>query len=264
MDIQQTKKINLLSSPTEYFMADEWHKFAKPDHFWMKWRFDILKKNIPKEFFWGKTLEIGCGNGIAKDQIESYYGCVVSGCDLNISALRDSIPGEGELYLYDINQRCANFKEEFSTLLLFDVLEHIKDPVNFLKSAAFHLKPGGRIIINVPAFQLFYSQYDKVAGHLKRYNILLLNKELQLAGFSVERSTYWGLSMVPLILIRKLTLCFVTNKKVIKVGFHPNSKLINYILELFRKCECVFFTKLYLGTSLLVIAQKKLNKLNCE
>lgn len=256
MDIGQTKKINLLSSPTEYFMADEWYRFAKPEHFWMQWRFDILRKNIPKDFIWGKTLEIGCGNGIAKHQIENHYGCAVSGCDLNISALRDSIPGEGELYFYDINQRRVNFKEEFSALFLFDVLEHIKDPVNFLKSAAFHLKPGGRMIINVPAFQLFYSRYDKAAGHLKRYNMWSLNKELQLAGFNVERFTYWGLSMVPLILLRKLILCFVTNKQAIKVGFQPNSRITNYILQLLRKCECAFFPKLYLGTSLLVIAQK--------
>lgn len=257
MDTQQTENINFLSSPAEYYMSDEWYQIAKPDHFWMKWRFDILKKIIPKDFIWGRTLEIGCGNGIIGNQIEGHYGCIVSGCDLNASALRNAIPGKGELYFYDINQKYVNFKEEFSTVLLLDVLEHVKDSVNFLKSAAFHLKPGGRIIIDVPAFQLFYSQYDKIVGHLRRYSILSLNRELQLAGFSIERSTYWGLSMVPLILIRKLILRFVSDKQAIKVGFQPNSKLVNYILQLLGKCECVFFPKLFLGTSLLVIAQKK-------
>jgi len=253
---QQTKKICFLSPPAEYSMADEWHEFAKQDHFWMKWRFNILQKIIPKDFIWGKTLEVGCGNGIVMSQIEKYYGCIVSGCDLNISALRNASSGKGDLYFYDIDRKYADFKEEFSTMLLFDVLEHMKDPVNFLKSAAFHIKPGGRLIIDVPAFQLFYGRYDRMVGHYKRYDIPSLNKELRLAGFSIERSTYWGLSMVPLILARKLALCFVSDEQAIKIGFLPDSELVNHILWLLGKCECALFPKLFLGTSLLVVAQK--------
>ena len=93
LDTQQTEKIYFLSPPTEYSMGNEWHEFAKQGHFWMKWRFNILQKIIPKDFIWGKTLEIGCGNDIVMSQIEKYYGCIVSGCDLNISALRNASSG---------------------------------------------------------------------------------------------------------------------------------------------------------------------------
>jgi SAM-dependent methyltransferase len=238
-------------------MDDEWYQIAQPEHFWMKWRFDILKRFIPNDFTWGKTLEVGCGYGIAGKQIEDHYGCTVSGCDLNISALRNAVPSKGKHYFYDINQRHANLKENFDTVLLLDVLEHIESPVDFLKSAAFHIKPSGRIILNTPAIQLFYSRYDRAMGHLRRYSIPALSKELRLAGFSITCSTYWGLSMVPLILARKLVLCFVSDKQTIRVGFRPACKLVNHNLELCRRFECAFFPRTFFGTSLLVMAQKK-------
>ena len=66
-----------------------------------------------------------------------------------------------------------------------DVLEHIEEPERFLRSVFFHLSPTGRLIINVPALQIFYSKYDTLVGHLRRYDINFLRQELELAGFEI-------------------------------------------------------------------------------
>jgi len=251
------QKIIFLSPQSDCFMADEWYQFATSDHFWMNWRFEALKRIIPKDFKWGKTLEVGCGTGVLRKQIETFYGCTVVGCDLNLNALQMTIESMSPLYFYNIHQRHEDFRENFSTILLLDVLEHIEDPVTFLNSVSFHLNKGGRLIINVPAIQILYSPYDKVAGHIRRYNISNIENELHSASFRIERATYWGMSLIPLLMIRKFILRFFREDKIIQVGFQPSSPLIDRVLRFIMRIEYAIFSKPPAGTSLLVIAQKE-------
>ena len=223
-------EIAFLSPFAEYSMADEWHRFASIDHFWMRWRFEVLKKLLPEGFTWGKTLEIGCGNGVAREQIENHYGCAVSACDLNLHALHSILPGSGQLYYYNIHDKNKQLEGRFSTIVLLDVLEHVDEPAEFLKSAAFHLEKGGNIIVNVPAFQFLYSRYDRAMGHFKRYAIASLTKEMGQAGMEMKTFTYWGLSMIPLLMVRKLVMCFIREDKIIKTGFQPGSRFLNRLL----------------------------------
>ncbi len=251
------QKITFLSPPSDCFMANEWYEFATSDHFWIKWRFEALRRIIPKDYIWGRTLEIGCGTGVVREQIEKYYNCTVTGCDLNLKALQMANGYTGPMYFYNIHQRHEDFRESFSTILLMDVLEHIEEPVTFLESVSFHLKPGGRLIINVPALQCLYSQYDKVGGHIRRYNIPSLKNELYLTGFSLESAAYWSLSLIPLLMIRKYILCFYRKDQIIKIGFQPVSPLIDFILRSLMRIEYLIFSKPPIGTSLIAVARKE-------
>lgn len=249
--------IEFLSKPSDCFMADEWFEFAQGDHFWIQWRFDSIRKLLPSSYDWGKAFDIGCGNAVVRSQIEQYYGCTVDGCDLNLSALREALPGQGSLYFYNVHEQQECFREKFKTICLLDVLEHIKDAVGFLDSVKAHLRKDGRVIINVPAFQFFYSAYDEVQGHVKRYNFSLLQEELQAAGFIIEKGMYWGMSMVPIIFLRKFIVKFIPKKKIMSVGFQPQNLFINFIFQSLRRLECAIFTRVPFGTSLMVIARKQ-------
>src|SRR5207249_3972828 len=52
---------------------------------------------------------------------------------------------------------------------MFDVVEHIKDDVGFLKQARSYLQPGGRLYLTVPAYQALWSGEDVYAEHFRRY-----------------------------------------------------------------------------------------------
>ena len=238
-------------------MADNWYDFVTPSHFWIQWRFAVIRKLLPKSNDWGNILDIGCGNGAFGQQIASHYGILASGCDLNEKALRNISHGYDHIYFYNIHQRNAEFEGYFSTILLMDVLEHIENPVNFLESASYHLSPDGKIIINVPAIQMLYSKYDTVAGHVKRYQLTTITTELTRAGFHIESAGYWGLALVPLLLIRKWVLNFFDDKDVIEIGFQPNSQIIRQLLNLLMFVETKLFARTVIGSSLLVIARKK-------
>lgn len=83
------------------------------------------------------------------------------------------IPAESIDYIYSLN-----------------VLEHIKDDLGTLKDLYQKLKPGGRLFLYVPAFDILYSSMDKKVGHLRRYRISGLTRLLSAAGFAKEKAVY--------------------------------------------------------------------------
>jgi SAM-dependent methyltransferase len=249
--------ITFLSPPIDFQMADEWYELATAEHFWFQWRFRAIQKMLGKEGLAEPVLEIGCGSGVVRGQIEGHYGVSVEGCDVNLAALRQARPGRGGLYFYDIHQRRPEWQQFFASMVLLDTLEHIHDTRQFLESIAFHLRPGGVLLINVPALQSLYSRYDVAAGHVKRYTTAVLRQELQSAGFSLVRSAYWGFSLLPVAFARKTALRFSRSDQVIRDGFQPASRLSDGFLRTLMRLECGLGLTPPLGTSLMALARKE-------
>ncbi|MGD0370281.1 MAG: class I SAM-dependent methyltransferase [Candidatus Dormibacteria bacterium] len=72
----------------------------------------------------------------------------------------------------------------------FDVLEHIEDDVHCLELWHRKLRPGGRILVYVPAFPVLYSSMDRHIGHYRRYRLRSLRVKCRAAGFAVDRAVY--------------------------------------------------------------------------
>lgn len=72
----------------------------------------------------------------------------------------------------------------------FDVVEHIADEAALLTELRRILRPGGRLLVSVPAYQWAWSSHDVAAGHYRRYTRPRLVAALQAAGFDTERVTY--------------------------------------------------------------------------
>jgi SAM-dependent methyltransferase len=71
-----------------------------------------------------------------------------------------------------------------------NVLEHIDDDAGALAELHRVLKPGGRLLLYVPAFMVLYSAMDRRVGHLRRYRKAPLADLVRRAGFSVEDVRY--------------------------------------------------------------------------
>lgn len=61
-------------------------------------------------------------------------------------------------------------EDRFDTVLLFDGLQRAQDPKNLLANVAAGLRPGGKVLIKVPADISLYGSTDKAAGHLRRFS----------------------------------------------------------------------------------------------
>lgn len=78
----------------------------------------------------------------------------------------------------------------YSAAVSYNVLEHIEDHVGALRSIAQLVRPGGRVIIIVPAFMFAMSPVDIATGHVRRYTKKTLSAAMTDAGLEVEKVHY--------------------------------------------------------------------------
>jgi len=220
-------------------MADHWYEIASLDHFWVRRRFEVLQRLAGEEIRAATEMaEIGCGNGLLQRQIEDTLQKGVTGFDLNEYALKRNISRRSKVCCYDIFQRDANLRQRFDVIFLFDVLEHLADEGKFLDAVCFHLAPRGRLLLNVPAEQWAFSAYDVAAGHQRRYSFATLDASAKASGLHVENWTYWGLSLLPALALRKLWLLGRTQQsQIIAAGFDTRGSALNEALGFVSRCE---------------------------
>src|SRR6266849_5325801 len=186
---EKATPIEYLSNPSPVNMGDWWFDVANTEHFWIRRRFEVMRRLVGSALHGGTRLaEIGCGNGLLQRDIEDHYGIPVSGFELNELALKKNVSRRSPLYCYDIHQRDSRFAAYFDLIFLFDVLEHIEDEGEFLQSVRFHLSDSSLLVINVPAHQFFYSNYDRAAGHVRRYSREQLKQILERNGLKIRAS----------------------------------------------------------------------------
>lgn len=232
-------------------MGDWWFDVATLDHFWVRRRFEVMRRLAEGLIRRSRSIaEIGCGNGLLQRDIEDHYDTPVTGFELNELALQKNVSRISPLYCYDIHQRNSSLRSRFDLLLLFDVLEHIEDETKFLQSAKFHLADFGTLLINVPAHQSLYSNYDRAAGHIRRYSAKQLARVADRNGFKVRALTYWGLPFLPLLLLRKLVSLDSRNGKG---GFDPRWPVINAVLLTLGRCEIL--PQRLVGTSVMAVLE---------
>lgn len=233
-------------------MADEWFQFATADHFWMQWRHCLLVRALQCA---GddvrNALEIGCGHGVAREMLERDLGISVDGCDLNRTALETAKPGKGNLFVYNILDQKSSLLGRYDAVLLLDVIEHIDDDAAFVRAALRHLRSGGIVAVNVPANMMLFSDYDRVAGHVRRYTRHGLRGLLESCGVEIQGIQPWGLLMIPLLLARKTLLRRAKQADVIRTGFVPPNSLSQLLLHGMKNIETSLPFRMPFGTSIL-------------
>lgn len=148
------------------------------------WVFELLRPYIE-----GNILEVGCGIG----NLTLYFKQIgdLTCIDKNsifIQHMKIDYP-ELELYDFDItdNRVLSLNNKNFDTVVCVNVLEHIKEDDLALSNMFRLLKPGGRLLLYVPALNLIYGRLDKGLGHFQRYDKLILEKKLKGVGFHIEK-----------------------------------------------------------------------------
>jgi SAM-dependent methyltransferase len=247
--------IQFLSQRKSEVFPDQWYTLAKEDHFWMQWRLQAFLKQL-KDLkvdldFPRRVLEIGCGDGVLRAQLEANSSWVIDGADINMEALKRTPVLRGSTYFYDIFDRRPQFQGAYDSIILFDVLEHIADEKAFLEAVKFHLSPGGWLFINVPALQGLYSRYDEAVGHLRRYDKKMMAEAVNSAGFSVVNMRYWGFSMLPLLSARRVMVGRAApDEATIRRGFEPPTGAVNSLMKMIMGLETSVCQDPPSGTSL--------------
>ena len=77
-------------------------------------------------------------------------------------------------------------REKVDTVVMMNVLEHIEQDVEALRSVAKVTVPGGRIVLWVPGYMQLYGDFDRKVGHVTRYTPKTLRATVERAGLDIE------------------------------------------------------------------------------
>jgi 2-polyprenyl-3-methyl-5-hydroxy-6-metoxy-1,4-benzoquinol methylase len=257
-DENMLDNVEYLSPAAKVAMADEWYDYSTPDHFWIKWRIQAMMRYSGYLPALGSTvLEVGCGHGVFRDQLERQLNYTVDACDLNEAGLAKANKGRGRLLVYDIFDQHADLRGKYEAVFLMDVIEHIEHETLFLNACRYHTKSNGILVLNVPALNSLYSKYDAAAGHVRRYNKKMISTLFIEAGIEPVAVSYWGFPMLPLLFLRKYYLKFVSDENIIESGFAPPTRFAHYILQTCRIAETISPISPLLGTSLMAVGRFK-------
>jgi len=85
---------------------------------------------------------------------------------------------------------------DYDSVAYINVLEHVERERSELDAARAALRPGGHLLVFVPALAWLYSDFDREVGHYRRYTRDGLERVVQHAGFEVVRSRYFDIAGV--------------------------------------------------------------------
>lgn len=142
-------------------------------------------------FFGDDVLEIGSGLGYyAADWADMGVRITASEADpTRLAQLRETFARDSRVRVREL---AVPIEEEadYSTVVAYNVLEHIPDDVAALRAFRGLVRPDGAVVLIVPAFQGAMSRFDRAIGHQRRYTRAALSSALGQAGLHVERCHY--------------------------------------------------------------------------
>ena len=227
-------------------------------HWLFKARRKIILYFIKKHAQIGsKLFDFGCGSGYLVGELQR-LGYDAYGVDF-----------EKEAIDYGLNEGVRNLKlatgekidypdATFDTVTAFDVIEHIENEKPVIAELVRILKPGGKIIITVPAYQWLWGVQDKISRHFRRYTAGPLTKVFkEFSELKVIKRTYFNTLLFPTIAVVRLISRWFNIKSrksdfdishpVLDTLFYHIFNLEHYLLK---------FINFPFGVSILLILEK--------
>lgn len=224
-------------------------------HFWHQARLGLLDwliGQVPGDNL--NMASVGSGSG-EELELLAHRGSVV-GWEINDRVIALAKQSDFTLENFDISQNVP--PDHYDLIGAFDVLEHINDDLQTLKNINACLRPGGYLLLTVPAHPWLFSVHDLALKHERRYAKKDLTKKLQTAGFKIETIGYWNAWLFPLVVIVRL-FKKIFPPKIIKSEAGPLPKIINELGLVILKAENWLISKNFkfpTGLSLYVVAKK--------
>ncbi|SFM69086.1 Methyltransferase domain-containing protein [Ectothiorhodospira mobilis] len=181
-------------------------------HWWFTARRHLLAKVISTEISQSECaaikplelLEIGCGPGGNLAMLAEYGQVTATEMDPqalaharqlmpSLNLLQGSLPNDHNLQ-----------GQQFDLVCLFDVLEHIQQDAEALEAVFALTKPGGLVMLTVPAYQWLFSEHDRAHHHFRRYTAGALSRLAQRKGFVVDKVGYFNTFLFPVIAARRV------------------------------------------------------------
>ncbi len=229
---------------------------VQESHWWFQVRDNLLKDIALK--YWkpgSKVLDFGSNYGHAVKILDN-MGFDTWGVDVSEEAIRHGRAQNISNLILDREKKFL--PESFDVIISLDVMEHIKDDNAAFQYISSLLKPGGVIVIQVPAFMFLWGVQDEVSHHFRRYTLpILLNTANKAGKFQIIKKSYFNTFLfLPIAGFR--LFCRFFNIKSRDSDLNINNKYIGKMFYLIFDLErrLLKYVNLPFGVSALIILKK--------
>jgi SAM-dependent methyltransferase len=150
-----------------------------------------------------RVLDAGCGWGTTLEALErrGYRG---AGMDISRRTLEQLDRPGRTLFVADLTRDWPDAADGggeggFDAVLALDVIEHLDDDRAALTRLGRLARPGGMVIVSVPALPELFTEFDTIQGHRRRYLPTTLRAAFDDSGLAVEELFWWGRWLVPML-----------------------------------------------------------------
>jgi SAM-dependent methyltransferase len=216
---------------------------VEDDHWWFRERRALISKaiqGIPPS----RALDIGAGAGgnTRVLQAAGWEATALEYSDAGVELAR----ARG-VHVVQGDARSIPFPDDyFGLLVAFDVLEHIEEDDQVVAEIARVVRPGGKVLIAVPADPRLWSAHDEAIGHVRRYSRTELVALFDSSCFRVDKVRSWNVLLRPVVAMRR--------KRIEGNDLKPLPKPINASLSIIIRAERFLPVANISGVSLLLDA----------
>lgn len=214
-------------------------------------RFNLWMGETLRPFIGDRVLEIGAGIGNLTNQFIPRELYIASDINPNyLHYLRSYSFGKPYLRIMEVDAQdpedFRGLEEQFDTVIMLNVLEHLKDPQQALANLWSALQPGGKAIVLVPQHPGLYGTLDEALEHHLRYTTSEFEQVLEHAGFRIEQMFDFNRFSAPGWWLNGKVLRRRTFSRV-------QLKLIDIMMPIIKRADRLFP---WSGVSLVAIAVK--------
>jgi SAM-dependent methyltransferase len=169
-------------------------------HWWYAGRRALIRRllrGIPA----GRALDVGAGSG-GNSQVLAELGWDVTAVEASPAAA--ALARSRGLRVVRADARLLPFTDEqFDLVMSTDMWEHVEEDGQVAAEAFRVCRPGGRLLLTVPAGMELWSGHDVALGHVRRYERAELVEVVQGAGFGVTDTLGWNVLLRPVARVRR-------------------------------------------------------------
>jgi SAM-dependent methyltransferase len=173
-------------------------------HWWYRGRRRIIAQLIDSLSLepGARILDAGCGSG--RNMVDLEHLGTITGVEIaDASVERARARGVGEVIQCSVTS--LPFADDYFDLVVcLDVIEHIADERGALTELQRVVRPGGGLLVTVPAYQWLWSEHDEINHHQRRYTRSRLSRAAADAGWETVRATYFNALLLPIAMPYRL------------------------------------------------------------